>query len=728
MAVKLSSLTLFRRNPSWLSLNSYISSLSCAIKFQSTQEFDQSQLNSADFETKIKFLKNKLNPDSLVSVLDSTPDLKSSIKLFKWASLQNRFNHTADTYHTMILKLGMAGNVEEVEGFCNEMVREKCRGFDKSLLSLIDSFIRNRRFSEAMRVLHVMNSTSYRPSIGIFNSVMGALVEGKRDFKDVLFVYIELVKAGIPPNIDSLNYLLEALFESGRVDAAMDQYKRLDKKGCRPNIRTFQIVIRGLAADNRLEESIVVLHEMFQCGCEPDSCFYACMIPIFCSLHNLEIGLRLFKMMRGSKIAPDAITYGAVIKCLCEYLHMDDAIKLYKEMVDSSLLPDHQVYTNMINGLCIMDRLTEARNILEEGNVIDSCLHNAVLQSYCDHGNFVGAKCMFDEMFGTDIVDDRSWNIMIRYLCEDGRVDRAMEYLCRMVISSFDPDSATYSALTLCYCKMGKAVGALDLFGRMRSKCWVLDSVSYAEFIECLCQTGNTHEAVKVFCYMSSKSCALEPASFSLLIDKICVSGGVNMAIRLLSLTYYTGTTSLCATYNSILRGLRKSGEENYSLMILSKMIVMGCDFDVETYCNFLRCMSHLNRTDDCISLFNLMLRENLMPDSETLACLLSCLAEHSQLHLIFPSIDNLVSESEILDSTMFNILIDGLWREGYKSEAKQLLDLMLEKGWVPDATTHALLMGSIQRTQTTSNNSAKEDFGIQDNISIILEEGLQKT
>ncbi|KAH6818998.1 hypothetical protein C2S51_002601 [Perilla frutescens var. frutescens] len=726
MAVK--SSTLFRRIPTRVFLSSHFSSLSCAINFQSSQEFDQPQLNSADFETKITFLRNKLNPDSLVSVLDSTPDLNSSIKLFKWASLQKRFNHTADTYHTMILKLGMAGNVEDVEGFCNEMIMEKCRGFDKSLLALIDSFLDNRRFSEALRVLYVMNSTNFKPSISVFNSLMCALVEGKRDFKDVLFVYKELVKAGIFPNIHTLNYLLEALFESERVDAAMDQYRRLDKKGCRPNIRTFQIVIRGLAAVNRVEESIIVLQEMFECGCEPDSCFYACIIPIFCSLHNLEIGLRLFNMMRDSETAPDAITYGAVIRCLCVYLHMDDAVKLFKEMVDSSLLVDHQVYTDIINGLCKLNKLREARNLLEEGNAMDTCLHNAILQSYCDHGNFVGAKGMFDEMFGTDMIDARSWNIIIRYLCEDERVNRAMEYLCRMVIYSFDPDSDTYSALILGYCKMGKVVQALDLFWHMRLKSWVLDSVSYAEFIECLCQRGITDKAAKVFCYMSSRTCALQPTSFSLLIEKICVSGGVNVAMKLLSLACFTGTASLCATYNSILRGLRKSGEEKYSLMILAKMIVIGCDLDVETYCNFIQCMSPLNRTDDCISAFNLMLRENLMPDSETLACLLSCLAKHSQLHLIFPSIDTLVSESEILDSTMYNILIDGLWREGYKSEAKRLLDLMLEKGWVPDATTHALLMGSIQRTETVRKNSVKEHFGIQDNVSIILEEGLSKT
>lgn len=725
MAVKHSSLSLFRRIPTWVSQNLYLSSLSCAVSFQPSQEFDQSLLNSADFDTKIKFLKNKLSPDRLVTVLDSTPDLNSSIKLFKWASHQKRFSHTADTYHSMILKLGMNGHVEEVEGFCNEMVREKCHSFDKSLLALIDSFLSNRRFSEALRVLYVMNSTSFKPSIAVFNSLMRALVEGKRDFRDVLFVYKELVKAGVPPNIETLNCLLEGLFESDRVDAAMDQYKRLERKGCRPNVRTFQIVIRGLARKDRLGESISVLEEMIRCGCEPDACFYACMIPMFCSLHNLEIGLKLFKMMRDSKIAPDAVIYGAMISCLCEYLHLDDAIKLFEEMVDSSLMPDHQVFRDIIIGLCKLNRLREARNFLEERNITDTSLHNAVLQSYCDNGNSFEAESMLDEMFGVDTIDARSWNIMIRYLCEDERVGRAMEYLCRMVRSSFEPDSATYSALVFGYRKMGKVARALDLFSFMRLKSWALDSVSYAEFIECLCQEGIAFEAAKVFNYMSSKSCDLHIGTFCLLTEKICASRGVNEAIKLLPMGKYTSTASLCATYNSILSGLRESGEESYYLMILSKMVVIGCTLDVETYCNILQCMSALNRSDECISIFHLMVRDELIPDSETLACLLSCLAKHTQLHLVFPAMDNLVSKSEILDSTVYNILVHGLWREGYKIEAKRLLDLMLEKGWVPDSTTHALLMGSNESRETVGENSAKGDFGIQDNVSIILEEGL---
>ncbi|KAK4402085.1 hypothetical protein Sango_0949200 [Sesamum angolense] len=698
MAVKLSSLTLSRRIPNWVCLNAHLSSISCAINLQSTQESEQTQSNSAEFEAKIQFLKNRLHPDNLVSVLEKTPDLTSSLKLFKWASLQKTFNHTADTYHMMILKLGMAGNVEEMEGFCHEMVREKCRGFDKSLLALIDSFVGNHRLAEALRVLYVMNSSSFKPSIGIINALMSALVEEKRDFKDVLFVYKEMVKAGICPNIDTLNYLLAALFESGRVDTAIDQYSRMNKKGCNPNIRTFEILISGLAARNRVEQSIGILQEMFECGCELDSRFYTRIIPLFCGLQNLEIGWRLFKLMRASNIAPDSVTYGAMIRCLCEHLQMDDAIKLFKEMIDSSLLPDHQVYVDIINGLCKLNKITEARNLLEERNLMDTCLHNAILASYCNSGNFTMAKDMLRDMIGRSVIDASSWNILIRFLCENLVINKASEYICRMVISSFVPDSATYSALILGNCKMGKVADALHLFGHIRSKYWVLDSVSYAEFVECLCQRGNIQDADKVFCYMSDKGCTLQSTSFNMLIEKICASGEVIRAIKLLSLACYTDVVaSLGASYNV---SLSRSGREKCLWVMLAQMIVIGCALDVETYCILIRRMSAQDRIRDCVFVFNLMLHDDLIPDSETLGCLLSCLAKYSQMHLIFPSINKLVSMPEILDSTMHSVLIDSLWREGYRSDASRLLDLMLEKGWVPDASAHALLMGSVARKE----------------------------
>lgn len=702
-----------------VSFNAFLSSISCAIKIQTTPETDENHSNSSTFEAKIQFLKDKLHPDSLISVLESTPDLNSSVRLFEWAARQKRFHHTARTYQSMILKLGMARNVEKMEEFCHQMAKEKFLAFADSFSLLIDSFVMNQRLNEALRVLYVMNLSSFKPSIEMFNALMGALVDEKKDFKDVLFVYKEMVKAGVLPNVDTLNYLLEALFEDGRVDTAVDQYVKMPNKGCIPNSRTFEILVSGLVARNRVEDSIAILNEMFRLGCEPDSRFYARVIPLFCGLQNLEVGTRLFEMMKASHFAPDFVIYRTIIRCLCEHLCMHDAIKLLKEMTDSSFLPDHEVNLDMIRGFCKLNKFDEAKKFLDEKNVMDACVHNALLESYCDRGNFLVAKTMFDEMMDRNVADTCSWNIFMGFLSEKTGINKALEYLSRMVVSSFVPDSSTYSTLIVGHCSKGNFKNALELFQRVRSKDWVLDSFSYVRLVEGLCQRQKTREAAEVFSYMSSKGCSIQSTSFSMLIEKICVHRKVHIAIMLLSSARVTGTAPSVATYNSILHGLSKLHQKHHLLVIFSQMIVFGCTFDKKTYCILIQSMAALNRIGDCITIFNLMLLEDLLPDSETLACLLCYLASHLQIHLIYPSVNKLVSKGGVLDSAMYDTVVDGLWREGWIRDARQLVDLMLGKGWVPNASTHALLMGgSFGRKETVA----------RDNVSCILEEGLEKT
>ncbi|XP_051147347.1 pentatricopeptide repeat-containing protein At1g63330-like isoform X2 [Andrographis paniculata] len=684
MAVKLSSSIVSRRIPNWVSLKANLSSISCAINYlHPTSESDNCiPSNSPDLEAKIQRLKNnKLCSATLISVLEGTPDLNSSIKLFKWASRQKQFRPTAETYRMLILKLGLAGNLSEMERFCNEMVRVRCCGFEKSLLSLIDSFVGDRRFSEALRVVYAMNSNgcSHHLSIETFNSLMRVLMEEKSDFKDVVFVYKEMVKAGIAPNVDTLNYLLEGLFESGRVDTAMDQYRRMGRKGCEPNVRTFEIVVRGLAYADHVGESVAVLEEMFRSGCEADAKFYVCVVPIFCGMKNLDVGLRLFGMMRASNVDPDCATYSAVIRCLCEFLRLDDAIKLLEEMRGKGVMPESRVYVDIIDGLCKLNKLAEAEDILVENGIFDPYLHNMILGSYCKNGIF--PKGMFDKMLESGALDATSWNILIGFLCKKSMIDEALEWLCRMVISSFHPNSDTYSSLILGNCKAGKFSNGLDLFASIKSKDWVLDSVTYAELVECLCETGNVREAANVFRYMASKGCALRSSSFNFLIGKICAGGDVYKAVGLLPLAY------CCETYSIVIRY-----------------------------------MSATNQAGSCVSVFNLMLSVGVMPDAEALARLLSCLAKNSRVHSILRSMDKIALESEFLDPVVYNLLIRSLWNEGFETEARRVLDKILEMGRVPDASTHALLVGSVETDDVKGNH--RND----DSVSCILEEGLGKT
>jgi pentatricopeptide repeat protein len=124
----------------------------------------------------------------------------------------------------------------------------------------------------------------------------------------------------------------------------------------------------------------------------------------------------------------------------------------------------------------------------------------------------------------------------------------------------------------------------------------------------------------------------------------------------------------------------------------------------------------------------NVMINKGLVPDSDTLYNLLSCLAKHSQLYLISVSLDKLASDCEVLDSAMYNILINGMWKEGNKNDARRLLDLMLEKGWVPDAMTHGLLIGSADMEEKGEGMLAYVDLSTKDGVGDILAEGLGET
>ncbi|XWS64407.1 hypothetical protein CRYUN_Cryun05aG0001900 [Craigia yunnanensis] len=727
MLLKFSTLKFSNKLPRCLNLPGRYFSVAYANTLQPKPETYPNPPYLDDFEANIRFLRNNLNPDSLIRVLDKTQDLNSALKIFKWAALEKRFNHTADTYYHIILKLGLAGNVKEMDDFCLNLARDKCVGAEETLASLIDTFVRHSRVNEAIRVLVNMILGGYNPSIKIFNDLLGALVKEKKDFQHVLFVYKEMVKAGVVPTVDTLNSLLEVLFETNRVESGLDQFRRMRKKGCSPTVRTYEIVIKGLILNGRVDEAMLILHEMLELGCQLDLSFYTCIVPLISQENRLEEGIQLFRLMRASNLVPDLLICRKLIRCLCMNLHLDDATDILEEMIEIGEIPPVDSFVDIVNGFCEGERYIEAIHFLENncGNL--SSPHKAFLKGCCKAGKFLLGKSVLEKMSERGIADCDSWNILIRWICENMGVNKAYELLGRMIVQSVIPDCVTYAALVIGNCKLNKYEDALELFYYTHSKFWVLDSICYSRLVEGLCWLEKIKEAVEIYYYMSKSGCLLEVNTFNKLIKAVCDVGKVDEAVKLRSLAYYSGTSCTSLTYTTIMFALHKSERAKDVLIMLSQMLIGGCTVHAEAYCILIRSMSTLNRFKDCALFFKLMLNEGLMPDSETMHDLFSCLTNHSQLHLVLKDIDKIISRREILDSAMFNLLINGLWKEGCKSEARLLLDLMLERGWVPDATTHTLVIGSNVNEVTSRGRTIYENSLEQDNVSNILAEGLGK-
>ncbi|KAI8572122.1 hypothetical protein RHMOL_Rhmol01G0173900 [Rhododendron molle] len=212
------------------------------------------------------------------------------------------------------------------------------------------------------------------------------------------------------------------------------------------------------------------------------------------------------------------------------------------------LTPSDDILADIVNCFCKLGKADEATKFLENKHVVGSHPHIALLGGYCSAGKLFAAEVIFFNMLQRNIADTVSWNVLIRWVFENVGINKALEFLSRMIVSSYVPDYATYSAIVVSKCRLSKYKDALELFHQIHAKSWVLDYTSYGELVECLCQSPTIQEAYEVFCYMSDKKCTLQLSSFTTLIKGLCETGNVCRAISLLSLSYCSGTSCSTAT------------------------------------------------------------------------------------------------------------------------------------------------------------------------------------
>ncbi|XP_068662953.1 pentatricopeptide repeat-containing protein At1g62670, mitochondrial-like [Aristolochia californica] len=230
-----------------------------------------------------------------------------------------------------------------MEMLLNEMTKIKRQNKEELAFRfgfLVESFCRSQRVDEALKLFDIMNSAKCFPQISTCNLLLGAFVV-KKDLERVIFVYKEMVKVGTVPNVEILNYLMEVLCESGQMDIALEQFRRMQQKHLNPN------------------------------NCD----LYNSVIPLLRKANKLDEGTRLYRVMRGACLLPNLAVYTLVGAC-CEIHQLDEAIKLL------GLNPGIQMYVDVVNGYCQLGKFADAETFLDVNSVSEASPYNALIEGY----------------------------------------------------------------------------------------------------------------------------------------------------------------------------------------------------------------------------------------------------------------------------------------------------------------------------------------------------------
>ncbi|WOL20634.1 pentatricopeptide repeat-containing protein [Canna indica] len=714
-----------KRLLSWFTLNYFSYSIASVAHIQAPFEVDKDPLATPEYITAGQALKSRFHPDRLVHVLDSTSDVTSALKLFKWISTQKNFQQTAKTYADMILKLGMVGDHEEMDILLNEVVKLQLQSTEQAFDFLIHSFCKNCRPVEALKVFKYSILAKHKLSVSTCNTLLATFASQSGNFNSLMFIYKEMVKAGILPDVETLNYLIKGLCEIGCLDLAINQFQRMSLKRCGPNDQTFEIIIKALCTSGRSDEAVMIMNHMLELGCTPHPNLYYNVIPLLCSVNKYEEGIKLFRMRKVRAGELDLYLYSDLIKCLCTNQQMESAVELFQEMLDSGIAPLNSMSVDIVDGFCKIGKFSEAMSLLNEEQLLQVEPYNALLKGFCMAGRYQEAANNLKKMAERGLTNLLSWNILIKGLCDEGFVGKAFEVIGRMIVSSYVVEGTIYSAIITGYCKIGDYENALAMFELSCVYDYSLDSESCSQLIEGLCVGKKVQEAAEVFYYITSKGCLVSSIALDELIQGICHNGKVHEAIKMRSYAVYNGASCNSITYSTILLGLLGLDKPKEALPCLSLMLVDGCTLDVTTYCILIHGLCSKGMTREAADLFNQMVHDNLVPTFEILELLLFRLTRNSQLHMVVCTLDYLINDEGLLNPPMCNLIIYTLVKEGYKQVACKLLDKMLDKGWVPDANTHVMLVGNNNLEDRNGNNDDMFDAPCDDKVGKILAEGL---
>ncbi|KAK3145812.1 hypothetical protein QOZ80_3BG0257860 [Eleusine coracana subsp. coracana] len=680
--------------------------------------------SSSEFDSTIWSLDNNLHPERLSRVLDSTSDSSVALRIFRWASHQRANVHTVDTYSCMIFKLAGSGNRDEMDGLVSEMVRLKVPALGEAMNHLVQTLNHKNLFDEALLVVQHACSQKLKLPVSACNGVLRGLLKQGKGLRVFMLAYMEIVKAGVLPDVETLNCLIEALCQSGRLDLALIQFDRMNKKRCAPNSHTFEVLITALCSCSREDEAVKLFDKMLQLRCTPDRGFYAQVMPLFCKSSKVKEVVRLYQIMKEDGHQLDIHLYGALVRCLCENQLLNDAVMVFKEIIVSGLAPMTSTYVDLVDCYCTLAKFHNAVSFLEDNGITESEPYNVLLKWFCKSGRLQDSVSYLDRFHRRGLVDYHSWNIVIGRFCNEGDIRRASELIGRMVVSSFTPDESTYSAVISCYCQLGLYIDALRMFRRVSVSNLSINSESVTQLVEVLCHMKRIQEATEVFKYHCKRGCIITSESLDMLIQGSCMAGNIHDAVKLRLLAVCTGTSCTFSTYNIIIQALAHSKKEKDILIMFAQMLMEGYTLDEYGYNVLLHCFLTKETTFEAAILFNRMVNHGFVPDQETFELLVNNMAWFSFLNMVAESLLKVVNTSRTVSPRIYNIIIYGLIKEGFKSEASKFLDQMLEKGWVPDSRTHRVLVGTAVEEEARDGGEIYQTVD-DDNVSSILLEGL---
>ncbi|KAK3012785.1 hypothetical protein RJ639_010221 [Escallonia herrerae] len=218
---------------------------------------------------------------------------------------------------------------------------------------------------------------------------------------------------------------------------------------------------------------------------------------------------------------------------------------------------------------------------------------NNLLSFLVKSGDFDKSWCFFYEMKSRVVLDDYSFDIMVKGCCENSELERAFEsgnvekakgLFCKMGELGLIVNQYTYTVLINGLFKKGLKSEGFELFEKMKEDGVLADLRTYNSVINVYCKDGELSNAFKLFDEMLERGVTSNVVTYNTLVKGLCRKMRVVEAERLVNEMKRTGVNPSLITYNTLIDGFCNVGKLDQSSRFLNEMSSYGLSPSLITY------------------------------------------------------------------------------------------------------------------------------------------------
>ncbi|KAE8700476.1 Tumor suppressor candidate, putative isoform 1 [Hibiscus syriacus] len=302
-----------------------------------------------------------------------------------------------------------------------------------------------------------------------------------------------------------------------------------------------------------------------------------------------------------------------------------------------------------------MEVLVVFRKTTSCGFAPSICAYNELLDAL-QRGNEVKlAWCFLGAMIRGADPDSSSWSLVAQILCKSGKFDKVVRLIDKGIYNS-----EIYDLVVDFYSKTGDFEAAFHQLNEMKDRKLETSFCTYSSVLDGACKYDNRDVIERIMSMMIEKQ----------LLPRRQVSGN-----------------------DSIIQKLCDLKRTHAAEMMFKKACGNNIRLQDDTYGSLLKAMSQVGRIDEATNMYRMMLKRGIKVKESCYSAFLNILFQEDRFDDGYGLLVNIMKQGHNPCPSQLSKYITSQCRRNNWRKAEELLDVMLEKGLLPDSVPCCLVM-----------------------------------